>query len=243
MSVNGLAIGVSAATQLAQLGVPMLLTTKKLGIYNVNIPFAQSPLTTTLPDIIAMVVIEERHSDEMIITEHPVEQGASITDYAYKLPPRLTLRLGWSNSPNDLSSSILGLTETLLATIGGQVGTVVSDVGTIVQAGYNLLNSKDKIQEVYASLLELQTKKAIFDVYTQKRTYSNMMLKGLHTETDNRSVNSLPITLECQGVLIVSSETTVITQDQLATGFTSNSSMINKGTQSLSAPRMTPAIP
>lgn len=243
MSVNGLAIGVSAATQLAQLGVPMLLKTKKIGLYNINIPFLQAPLSTTLPDIIAMVVIEEHHSDEMVITEHPVEQGASITDYAYKLPARLTLRLGWSNSPNDSSSSLLGLTETLLATIGGQVGSIISDVGTIVQAGYNLLNSKDKVQEVYANLLELQTKRAIFDVYTQKRTYSNMMLKGLHTETDVHSVNSLPITLECQEVIIVSTQTTTITQSQLAAGFSSNASVVDKGTQSLSAPATSPLIP
>ena len=233
-------IGVSVATQLAQLGVPMLLKTKKIGLYNINIPLSQTP---TLPDIVAMVVIEEHHSDEMIITEHPVEQGAGITDYAYKMPARLTLRLGWSNSPNDISSSILGLTETLLSTLGGGVGSTLSNVATIAQAGYNLLNSKDKVQEVYDSLRELQTKRSIFDVYTQKRTYNNMMLKGLHTETDSSSINSLPITMECQEVIIVNTQTTTITQDQLATGFGSNASSVNKGTQSLTTPATTPSIP
>lgn len=44
------------------------------------------------------VTIEERHEDELVITEHPVEQGAEITDHSYKKPNRLSLHVGWSNS-------------------------------------------------------------------------------------------------------------------------------------------------
>ncbi len=43
-------------------------------------------------------VVEENHTDDLEITEHPVEQGASINDHAYKKPAELTLRGGWSNS-------------------------------------------------------------------------------------------------------------------------------------------------
>lgn len=46
----------------------------------------------------ADATFEEQHSDELAITEHPVEQGAAITDHAYKRPSALTLRLGWSNA-------------------------------------------------------------------------------------------------------------------------------------------------
>lgn len=48
--------------------------------------------------IIADVTVEERSVDELIITQHPVEQGASITDHAFKRPPSLTIIAGWSNS-------------------------------------------------------------------------------------------------------------------------------------------------
>jgi hypothetical protein len=48
--------------------------------------------------IVANVTIEEIHQDELVITEHPVEQGAVITDHAYKLPADLIIRAGWSNS-------------------------------------------------------------------------------------------------------------------------------------------------
>jgi hypothetical protein len=44
------------------------------------------------------VTFDERHHDELVITDHPVEQGASISDHAYKKPAELTLTIGWTNS-------------------------------------------------------------------------------------------------------------------------------------------------
>lgn len=49
-------------------------------------------------EIIPQVVPEERHSDVLMITRHPVEQGAAITDHAYKEPATVMIRAGWSNS-------------------------------------------------------------------------------------------------------------------------------------------------
>lgn len=47
---------------------------------------------------VADVTVEERHLDELTITEHPVEQGAAITDHAFKRPAVVMIRAGWSNS-------------------------------------------------------------------------------------------------------------------------------------------------
>ncbi|MGF6837069.1 hypothetical protein QF001_000936 [Paraburkholderia youngii] len=44
------------------------------------------------------VTIEEHHHDELVITDHPVEQGAAISDHAYKKPSELTMTIGWTNS-------------------------------------------------------------------------------------------------------------------------------------------------
>jgi hypothetical protein len=52
----------------------------------------------SIAGIIPQVVIEEHHRDEMVITTHPVQSGAAITDHAYKQPAQLSLRYGWSNS-------------------------------------------------------------------------------------------------------------------------------------------------
>lgn len=47
---------------------------------------------------IADVTVEEHHQDELAVTEHPVEQGAAISDHSYKRPAQLTVTAGWSNS-------------------------------------------------------------------------------------------------------------------------------------------------
>lgn len=44
------------------------------------------------------VTVEEQHSDELVITEHPVEKGAAIADHAYKRPVGVMIRAGWSAS-------------------------------------------------------------------------------------------------------------------------------------------------
>lgn len=49
-------------------------------------------------DIQANVTVEEEGLDELTITEHPVEQGAAITDHAFKNPATCLLRVAWSNS-------------------------------------------------------------------------------------------------------------------------------------------------
>lgn len=59
-----------------------------------------------LPEIIAQVVVEETHHDELEITDHPIQVGSSIVDHAFKRPAEITLQLGWSNSPSD-STSVL----------------------------------------------------------------------------------------------------------------------------------------
>lgn len=51
-----------------------------------------------IADFTAQVTVEEDHEDDLAITKHPVEQGAPITDHAYKEPARLRLVVGWSNS-------------------------------------------------------------------------------------------------------------------------------------------------
>lgn len=46
----------------------------------------------------AQVTIEERHQDEGVLTDHPVEQGAPVTDHFYNRPAELVISAGWSNN-------------------------------------------------------------------------------------------------------------------------------------------------
>lgn len=57
----------------------------------------------SIGDIIPDVVVEETHSDEMEVTQHPVQQGASISDHAYKKPA--TLKMSLMFGKNDISTT------------------------------------------------------------------------------------------------------------------------------------------
>lgn len=52
----------------------------------------------SLGGFVANVTVEEAHQDRLTITRHPVEQGAQISDHAYKEPAAVTIKAGWSNS-------------------------------------------------------------------------------------------------------------------------------------------------
>jgi hypothetical protein len=60
------------------------------------------------------VVIEESHEDSLEITEHPVEQGAAISDHAFLKPRTLTIRGGASDSTSGVEGSAQEFYDKLL---------------------------------------------------------------------------------------------------------------------------------
>jgi hypothetical protein len=63
-------------------------------------------------------------------------------------------------------------------------------------------------REAYEALLELQIKREPFSVTTGKRTYKNMLVKGIAAATDQRSEHSLMATVSLEEVIIVSTSST-----------------------------------
>lgn len=51
------------------------------------------------------VVLAENHEDSLIITEHPVEVGAAISDHAYSKPQTVTIRGAVSDSGSALAGN------------------------------------------------------------------------------------------------------------------------------------------
>ena len=130
--------------------------------------------------IIADVVIEERHEDQLIITEHPIEDGAAITDQAYKRPAEVTIHCGWSNSSQ----------VNLLPNLGA--------------------GSEDYINEVYAALLSMQEARIPFTLTTGKRIYPNMLIAALSITTDRSSEYALMARIRLRQVLIVATAATTV---------------------------------
>ena len=51
-------------------------------------------------------VLEERHDDESVITENPVENGSVTSDHAYDLPQELEISCVWSSGSKQALSLI-----------------------------------------------------------------------------------------------------------------------------------------
>ncbi len=142
--------------------------------------------------IIPDVVISEKHSDVLEITEHPVERptsssaGASsdgagyVADHAFRRASDLVMEIGFSGG-----GSLLDMVDT-------------SAIG---------VSSGSSPKEIYSQLLELQRSKQPFDVVTGKRLYSNMMIRVLEVTTDKASENVLMATVTLREIIYTQTQT------------------------------------
>lgn len=211
------------ATAALQLGLQSILIKPTRGIYGI-----QKPDGSVLPDIIAQAVIEEQHHDELEITEHPIEQGAAISDHAYKRPAHVILHLGWSNSPSS-SGSLLNSAIGAAAAVNplARKAAGIYNAVTGIQSALSGANS-NQINNVYQRLLELQETRSIFVLYTGKRVYTNMVCKSLVTSTDAKTANSMIVTMNCQQVILVNTQTVKIPKGAAKTP-NKNASIVEKG--------------
>lgn len=181
------------------------MAAQALGIALAALQYGYSALVATqkrsLGPLKGYVVFEEIHSDELEITDHPIEQGAKVSDHAYKRPAELTLKVGWSNSPMDggLLSGVKGLANTVSIATGGLASNIL---GT----------SSNQVAEIYQQLLKLQESREPFEVFTGKRFYENMLVKSLVVTTDKQSEHILSVTAQLKQVVRV--KTTLLVYKQ-----------------------------
>lgn len=162
--------------------------------------------------IIPDVVIEEKHLDEMVITDHPVEKGAAISDHAYKQPPEVTVKFGWSDSSNALNGLISG----------------------------SIFSGLNSLQDIYQKLLDLQSAAQPFDLGTGKREYADMLIKSLAITTDVTSEAALMCTAVFRHVNYVYTSTVALDASTQADP-ASTASVSKGGERQLSAATNPPA--
>lgn len=127
--------------------------------------------TAIIPD----VVVYEEHEDSMVITEHPVEKGAPISDHAYKQPETLTCRFAWSDS-----ASLLNQVTSL-----------------------SILSGLQTIDDVYQKFLDEMGKATLFDVSTGKRQYTDMVIASISVKTDEDTETALVMDVTFKKVNLV----------------------------------------
>lgn len=191
-------------TAALQLGVEAILVKPKRGIG----PFS------------AQVTLREVHTDELEITDQPVEQGSQITDHSFMRPAELLIECAWSNSPQN-SGFFAGLAGAVTGTIEG--------VNAILTG-----NSLDQVRDVYQKMLALQRSRQRFDVFTGKRVYQDMLIKSLITETDKETENLLKLTVQLRQIIIAQVQVVTIAAPVSEQTFPqSTSPLIDKGVKQL----------
>lgn len=161
-------------------------------------------------NLIARATLREVHRDTLEISDHPIEQGAAISDHAFKRPAEVVIECGWSNTPS-LPGGIRGAATALIGNaipIAGAALAALDTIGT-VQSLMNG-NAVDQVRATYQQLLELQSSRIPFDIYTGKRVYKNMLFRELMTTTEAATENSLLITATCRQVILVATRTVTI---------------------------------
>lgn len=152
--------------------------------------------TCRLGTIIPEIVVKEEYNDELRITEHPVEQGAAITDHAYKLPARLRMTAAWS-------------------------------------PGLSTLFNRSYVNDVYDKLLILQNSRVPFSVVTGRRYYTNMLLRTLSTDRDEKTNNILMVSAVCQQILIVNTQVISVPSNDVQKDPATTGAATNRGAQQL----------
>nr|WP_318381256.1 hypothetical protein [uncultured Enterobacter sp.] len=132
--------------------------------------------------LVPSAVVTEKHTDTLVVTDQPVESGASLSDHAWMKPGEVVMVCLFASG-----GSLLDFKDT-------------RDVGISYQMSP---------QETYQQLLALQKSRQPFDVITGKRTYSNMLMTSLVVDTDSKSEYALKCTLTLREVLF--SDTTLKT--------------------------------
>lgn len=142
--------------------------------------FLQQPLTQIfirpirkIGQLAVSVIISESTNDTLTITKQPVQQGASITDHAFKEPT--TLQMSAYFQDNQLINVL----------------NAFSDL------------SQSPMAQFYQKLLDLQISRIPFDVITPKRVYKNVLMASVQQTTDKNTENTLAVLFSFQEVIIV----------------------------------------
>jgi hypothetical protein len=209
-SLAGAASLVSVAQQgLAASGATSLLPSSLQAL--IKTPRA---IGTIIPD----VVIDERHSDRVTVTQHPVADNTPVADHAFRLPATLTMKVGFTNS-NLVGSAVQGFTS------GGGFSNLS---GGLSGAGSGIVGAltEQRVKTVYERLLALQLSRVPFTVTTGKRTYpqtvsgvtvgndktankiGSMVITEISVTTDHTTEYSLILEVHMTEVIRVTTTTT-----------------------------------
>jgi len=138
-------------------------------------------------DLAVDVVVSEKHTEQVELTKHPIEQGANPTDHARVLPVRYQVEGLFTNTP--------------LSQVDRDARGVVADAsstGAPGAAGYS--------QQALGALRKLKDDRRTVALETTLRSYSNMVLVSLEVPRDSKTTDAVRFTAAFEEVRFVASE-------------------------------------
>nr|DAV51143.1 MAG TPA: hypothetical protein [Caudoviricetes sp.] len=132
--------------------------------------------------IIPDVTIAETHSDEVVVTTHPVDTGAQIADHAYRQPASVICTFGWSDSSRLVNSLFDG----------------------------SLFKGIESVKDVYDKLLRLKDARQVLKLSTGKRVYDAVIITKLMTTTTVDTENSAIIEVTFQEIITARARTVTL---------------------------------
>jgi hypothetical protein len=149
-----------------------------------------SGLPTTIDSLTLDASLSENHQTDVEVTDHPVEQGADVTDHRRRKPDSLTLEGIVSNYPLPSATDVEALQEWQ----GRQWYSRSSA-------------SFGRAESAYQQLLDLADSSVLITVVTNLRIYENMTLTSLHVPRDAKSGQMIRFTATFREIRIVANKT------------------------------------
>jgi hypothetical protein len=170
------------------------------------------------------VIVSEKHSRDCLVTEHTVEQGSAVVDHVRPNPQTLTLEVFVSNVPITTGTDRDFLPFTVDLGTPGDGTFFAGGTGALIQSGLQALGfakptptsatvtvlqfqgEVDFVRAAFDQLTDLMNKAVLFQVYTPKANYDDMVLSGIQLHRDKGTGTSGFFTLDFKQIRIVSSK-------------------------------------
>lgn len=145
----------------------------------------------------------DSHESTATITEHPVEEGANISDHVRKDLDRVSLEVIVSNTPivapKDHTDGVVGDIKSVQLT--GPNGENLARAQVLVFDG-----GLGRVRSVYEELLDLMARGVRVTLITSLREYEGMAISAVSPVREAKTGDSLTAGVDLQQMIVVSSE-------------------------------------
>lgn len=154
-----------------------------------------TPKLTLIDAITLDASIKETHKSTVEITEHPVEDGAVISDHARTKPAEITIEGMISNTPVTRDQE-----TRIIENAGVQIETTSVQDAILGAPGY--------AEQIFAQLETLRDTHKLMDVTTGVKSYTNMGIVSLEIPRDAKSGDAIFFSISLKEVRLVKNQTT-----------------------------------